>query len=1058
MSGYVMDSSTVSSATAQRRVRTLDSRERVDSAAKRRARSSIASMPKAKSSSSSDMYVEMRQIADLRFEQRSAKEEAELKAARAEVDAAASKGEVPPSDSVMRVAFAARRDESKRENQSFVRRTGFKAHLRALPVAELAAAISLDGGIAPDNLADLLRRQQLVVDECTYDHDSVLMAESGRYTDAVTGQAHDWPACAHGSNCQFVVEGAFPGRNRRSPGVARLPLVQYMTPQELQRFLQTGALPQKRPCILCMRYHFECVTSSLRKLPTPPRSLENRVIQPVINVVGGPKGYARYAVSTPDTCGYYGQVGPIVRYDMAMMRVERDTGVVEDRLRVDQSLMRAPEACSVPATLRHGVAVEEHIQELARYFPQRSRKKLSGAAIVKMAAAARVFVRMSPEELASYTAACDPCRTLLRTTDIEVAMPEIELGYKRLGAEHRRHLATVVRRVAYQDDTKPWTRVYLLRMGDELLERATPMYTAMGIQTVGVDIERLPWYDHCKRHPSTVRIFKAFPRPSVTRSYTQIVKTFVCENPQHAETRHMGMCCGTTLMAAYPMPGSVARKSDAAARDRMATILCKMSPLEVVRCVLNNCDRFFHYAMREFIVFAAAARPAVRDSFEDVWAITQCTRIVSDVCNAMRACVYDALAQPGVATLADALSAAKGSIDDVYDSVQRKSWRDVFYVRQPAPVMHTALTSFRDVGLPCDTDIVRLRRLVERFDPSDALDVLPALLPALRDCFGLDEQGMETLRKVAAGSALERKHMPTLVKASPRAAVLFRALVELWADHRRVLVYDLPDSYRRNQMEAILDTNGGVSPELVSFRYCSVCKHVQTLLRDVPDGDGHSGYQSGLSNALLHYTGHITCNLKRSSFDGRHCETTPLASVGLLGRVVVVDGHRHMLCPQRGCGVPMLYREDACDFNSRGVACTKCTASMRFETQMRADPVVRMMIARHRLNAVVCCDSCGRELQGFNNVIEALARGEFSQTAGRRVFAYPANVLLCRMCHAETVLDSVTAQYGEGSARSHHLLRECVLVVRKRRKMIWQQRQCRAAVGIQKASRRDTRR
>ena len=116
-----------------------------------------------------------------------------------------------------------------------------------------------------------------------------------------------------------------------------------------------------------------------------------------------------------------------------------------------------------------------------------------------------------------------------------------------------------------------------------------------------------------------------------------------------------------------------------------------------------------------------------------------------------------------------------------------------------------------------------------------------------------------------------------------------------------------------------------------------------------------------------HRNGHLQCSEQR------------LLRVMLLGRVLLLQGRVWMLCPQKACGLAMMYDPRFCASNERGVACSQCTAAMTHAHYKRLS--VLPPLSEQRLKCELCTNLSYLHEKS-------------------KCFVYPFNVLVCSTHHS----------------------------------------------------------
>jgi hypothetical protein len=144
----------------------------------------------------------------------------------------------------------------------------------------------------------------------------------------------------------------------------------------------------------------------------------------------------------------------------------------------------------------------------------------------------------------------------------------------------------------------------------------------------------------------------------------------------------------------------------------------------------------------------------------------------------------------------------------------------------------------------------------------------------------------------------------------------------------------LPVHHFENQIAAI-QTRYGLPADATKIlesplylRFCKVCNKIYSLFRD-HRSTFKNEYLWGYRNAVVDYqTLEIYCKRHKENQRGK-CGEEPLSKIPLLGHLLYFNGRCMMLCPQRGCGLPMVLDFKYTFFNHLGPACSECTKKLR---------------------------------------------------------------------------------------------------------------------------------
>jgi hypothetical protein len=289
------------------------------------------------------------------------------------------------------------------------------------------------------------------------------------------------------------------------------------------------------------------------------------------------------------------------------------------------------------------------------------------------------------------------------------------------------------------------------------------------------------------------------------------------------------------------------------------------------------------------------------------------------------------------------------------------------------------------------------------------LRCMPAFGAPLMACKLMEEKvwnsGVGKADRMDAATELRNKFPYTYCVAMAAAVI--------WESHVLVKRYDLPHHYRKNQLEALTQRFGlstfveekepiprSIAPELMSISICSICNEVYSLIRcfsTTPKRKWHANYRDKHVDAIKDI-----CYCSRSSITwSSSCQSTPLARIQLLGAMLVIKKKIYMLCPQRACGMPMIYDPVHCAWTNRGPACSKCTEQIDQETEesIKADHSDYLGFTR----ACAACPSNKR------------------LTRSQDIFLYGKDTYVCSRHHNLRLAEHVTATLPKLILESPHI-------------------------------------
>jgi hypothetical protein len=313
-----------------------------------------------------------------------------------------------------------------------------------------------------------------------------------------------------------------------------------------------------------------------------------------------------------------------------------------------------------------------------------------------------------------------------------------------------------------------------------------------------------------------------------------------------------------------------------------------------------------------------------------------------------------------------------------------------------------------------------LNEFVRRFPSTTAQRIVILSLLSVLPAFGTPNRACDliwTLIKGYDDGSMSKSTRADVIKqihcTYPYTYNILAATASMWEHHTRIKRYKLPLHYWKNQLEAItsrcrLSTDLSlpnpvpisVAREHLDLSLCSICLEVYSLTRDfstVPKRPYYAEYNGKYTDTILNkcYCSY-TSILWNSS-----CQTTELSNIMLLGHVVIIKSTMYMLCPQRGCGMVMIYNPVHCAWNERGPACSKCTETLDgiTETKIKAENSDYLSIARG-------CVAC---------------KGEKKIAKSTDTFLYGPGTYICRRHNSQRLVDYVTSQLPKLATESQHI-------------------------------------
>lgn len=219
-----------------------------------------------------------------------------------------------------------------------------------------------------------------------------------------------------------------------------------------------------------------------------------------------------------------------------------------------------------------------------------------------------------------------------------------------------------------------------------------------------------------------------------------------------------------------------------------------------------------------------------------------------------------------------------------------------------------------------------------------------------------------SIEKLKAGMVAFRENDPYAYTLIQLAADMIREA------SRHYFWMALPEHLTRYQVEAIQSSFGLVGTNMLPksrchFTFCHVCNRIYSLIQVFPNEvtgkkQYTQDYKFGLRGASMEYTtGLVFCKNRKSNHRGQ-CGKHPLTELPLIGRLLFFHNNCYMICPQLGCGLPMLFNAEMCAFNERGPACSICSKKMRERVDLQAQ-----LVSQYSVNPSTRCLKCNNLIQ-----------------------------------------------------------------------------------------------
>lgn len=294
-----------------------------------------------------------------------------------------------------------------------------------------------------------------------------------------------------------------------------------------------------------------------------------------------------------------------------------------------------------------------------------------------------------------------------------------------------------------------------------------------------------------------------------------------------------------------------------------------------------------------------------------------------------------------------------------------------------------------------------LRAVVERVAPLEF--GLMTRCVSFFVCFGVEWSSVKYIFRLLQdihegniGPTEQVYWLKKLVQQDPHAYTLLQVTAELLREAQGIRVAStLPMHHWVNQMDAVR-TRFGLkgTPYCISssmyFYFCSVCDTIYSLLVEF-NSPYKQQYVYGLRGAVVEYsTDRCYCYRSVENHRGK-CQDQPLQQVPLLGKILQFNNKYIMLCPQRGCGMPMVLNTLECMFTSRGPACAICTRAYR----AKAEKPFSLRQKSLEFHCLRCGVGNKKKLTMVNS------------------YLYPKGVVLCNVHHFAALQKYIEKMYNE---------------------------------------------
>lgn len=768
-------------------------------------------------------------------------------------------------------------------------------------VRELPEVHLLSHEASSDRALDWLRARQVNLPIFTVEDENFLLQEAGDFV-LPGGQFVRFPPCKKDRLCAARVY-RIPGAPPDPP-----PLTQVMFAHEKAALLAEGTPPlQRRLCILCSRLHTYELVLALRFNADAVRLSSDLLVQIYRNLCGKEQGYDATLCLLPQASVWEGFLDPIAIFKPTLLRWEFDEAT--RRWRINQDLMVFRPAADAAA------AAQPRPFDTPQDFRLRSETLMRGASTHRpLNRVQRLVEALAPPSLRANLLRMMPpsdwTAAVVRRGGYEAA---VVVDAFLLGRRERLNVDDVV-----CEDSVAVTAFHEALLHSSLWVARANAQGAGHRGTHGAD-----WVAALSH-----LISKSAPYRCMTRKFPVVCLELLAAHPPLDNClRQWTLCSLLGNYRAAHARGDI-RPLDLDVRRRLYGLLTEGAGWarfkEKLACVLV-------FVVREIVVAE----------------ISGCPSMLLDLSTRLNWVAFAAAVGCTMASLRSVVGHSLQHTGDWPDaaallSIVERGHHDVLAVAQRRPlqslvrtVSGQALRACMDALPDLGADVVNVVHQWTRALPPGPAELGVQFVPWLR-AFGVGAAAHRALwqlcldydREVSSKRELHER-IVELARRFPRAVALLYVWCRAFREAQRCVRWALPQHYLQNQVAAIrtrlqLPAHIPLPDYAVSAKVCRGCARLFDgvwLWREASAKKPLRAVRKILRGARADLlTDAMVCD--ECTFKQNH--TTTVDAVVLLGCALVCERGIVLLCPQPGCGMPMVL-DRRCIFTAFGVACASCT-------------------------------------------------------------------------------------------------------------------------------------
>jgi len=436
----------------------------------------------------------------------------------------------------------------------------------------------------------------------------------------------------------------------------------------------------------------------------------------------------------------------------------------------------------------------------------------------------------------------------------------------------------------------------------------------------------------------------------------------------------------------------------------------------------SKCPMLLAFSLREYLVVLIQDDPVIYTHLNLLFDVKKFCERVLDTMNHLRHLVYELLDAGGLTMDATILHQLQRDSEESHRGILRLA-----YKRSRKPL----LDDFHNLATHVPIERVPLKpeheqamiRLLNHIDPATC-DPFREMME-LMDAFQLSRGALRRVRlfhqaytEYMCNKRILKQQLHELATFFPYTYSLLYAYAQIWKSLHWIHCYALPHHYRDNQVRAIQERfhldgidqgkiNEHVLPaDLADLWLCRGCRTIYSILVAFPSRPcvehrldwcprHNRMFQYGYQSMIVHPLdrSQVFCANEHDIFDVNRpykpsavvrikdggvmratVEREQLVRVPLLGLMTTLERTVIFLCPQKGCGMPMVFDVDKCAYTERGYACASCSHRIRSEEDQPGSEIV--------LPEELRCTMCDKLIRNPHSA-----------------FLYPMDTILCTRHH-----------------------------------------------------------